>query len=63
MRSERRAADASARLLDNSPQRISDYELRLASRREALQREFTAADLAIKQLNNSVGQLSSLGAS
>ena len=44
-------------------QRISDYELRLASRREALQREFTAADLAIKQLNNSVGQLSSLGAS
>ena len=44
-------------------QRISDYELRLAARREALQREFTAADLAIKQLNNSVGQLSSLGAS
>jgi flagellar hook-associated protein 2 len=44
-------------------QRISDYELRLATRREALQREFTAADLAIKQLNNSVGQLSSLGAS
>jgi flagellar hook-associated protein 2 len=43
--------------------RISDYELRLATRREALQREFTAADLAIKQLNNSVGQLSSLGAS
>jgi flagellar hook-associated protein 2 len=44
-------------------QRISDYELRLASRREALQKEFTAADLAIKQLNNSLGQLGSLGAS
>ncbi|MEO5821997.1 MAG: flagellar filament capping protein FliD [Vicinamibacteraceae bacterium] len=44
-------------------QRISDYELRLARRREALQKEFTAADLAIKQLNNSLGQLSSLGAS
>ena len=44
-------------------QRISDYELRLATRREALQKEFTAADLAIKQLNNSMGQLSSLGAS
>lgn len=42
--------------------RISDYELRLAARREALQKEFTAADLAIKQLNNSLGQLSSLGA-
>ena len=38
-------------------------ELRLAARREALQREFTAADLAIKQLNNSLGQLGSLGAS
>jgi flagellar hook-associated protein 2 len=42
-------------------QRIDDFELRLAARREALQREFTAADLAIKQLNNSVGQLGSLG--
>jgi flagellar hook-associated protein 2 len=42
--------------------RISDMELRLAARREALQREFTAADLAIKQLNNSLGQLGSLGA-
>jgi flagellar hook-associated protein 2 len=44
-------------------ERIDDMELRLAARREALQREFTAADLAIKQLNNSLGQLSSLGAS
>ena len=44
-------------------QRIDDFELRLAARREALQREFTAADLAIKQLNNSAGQLGSLGAS
>ena len=44
-------------------ERIDDMELRLARRREALQREFTAADLAIKQLNNSLGQLGSLGAS
>jgi len=42
--------------------RIDEYELRLAARRESLQKEFTAADLAIKQLNNSLGQLSSLGA-
>ena len=44
-------------------ERIDDMELRLATRREALQREFTAADLAIKQMNNSLGQLGSLGAS
>ena len=44
-------------------ERIDDMELRLAARKEALQREFTAADLAIKQLNNSLGQLGSLGAS
>ena len=44
-------------------ERIDDMELRLAARREALQREFTAADLAIKQMNNSLGQLGSLGAS
>ena len=44
-------------------ERIDDMELRLATRREALQREFTAADLAIKQLNNSLGQLGLLGAS
>lgn len=44
-------------------ERIDDFELRLATRREALQREFTAADLAIKQLNSSLGQLNSLGAS
>jgi flagellar hook-associated protein 2 len=43
--------------------RIDDMERRLAARREALQREFTAADLAMKQLNNSLGQLGSLGAS
>ena len=43
--------------------RIDDYEVRLAARREALQKEFTAADLAIKQLNNSLGQLSAMGAS
>jgi len=43
-------------------ERIDDMERRLATRREALQREFTAADLAIKQLNNSMGQLSSMAA-
>ena len=40
--------------------RIDEYEVRLAARREALQKEFTAADLAIKQLNNSLGQLGSM---
>jgi flagellar hook-associated protein 2 len=44
-------------------ERIDDMERRLAARREQLQREFTAADLAMKQLNNSLGQLGSLGAS
>lgn len=42
--------------------RLADMEMRLATRREALQREFTAADLAIKQLNSSMGQLSSMAA-
>ncbi len=40
--------------------RIDDFELRLAARREALQKEFTAADLAMKQLTASLGQLGSL---
>jgi flagellar hook-associated protein 2 len=53
-----RLSDQVSRISD----RIDDMELRLATRREALQREFTAADLAIKQLNNSLGQLGSLGA-
>jgi flagellar hook-associated protein 2 len=43
-------------------QRIGEMELRLAVRREALQREFTAADLAIQQLNASKSQLSAIGA-
>jgi flagellar hook-associated protein 2 len=41
--------------------RIGDLEVRLAVRREALQREFVAADLAIAQLNQAQGQLGSLG--
>jgi flagellar hook-associated protein 2 len=43
--------------------RISEFERRLVIRREALQKEFTAADLAISQLKNSSGQLTSLSAS
>jgi flagellar hook-associated protein 2 len=43
--------------------RIAEFERRLAIRREALQKEFTAADLAISQLKNSGSQLSSLTAS
>jgi flagellar hook-associated protein 2 len=43
--------------------RIAEFERRLAIKREALQREFTAADLAISQLKASGGQLSSLSAS
>jgi flagellar hook-associated protein 2 len=41
--------------------RISDLEARLAVRREALQREFIAADMAIAQLNQAQSQLGSLG--
>ena len=41
--------------------RIADLERRLATRREALQKEFIATDLAIAQLNASMGQLGSFG--
>jgi flagellar hook-associated protein 2 len=41
--------------------RIGELERRLAIRREALQKEFIATDLAIAQLNASMGQLGSLG--
>ncbi len=41
--------------------RIGELERRLAIRREALQKEFIATDLAIAQLNASLGQLGSLG--
>jgi flagellar hook-associated protein 2 len=44
-------------------QRIDEYERRLEIKRAALQKEFTAADLAISQLKNSGNQLSSLSAS
>lgn len=44
-------------------ERISEMERRLLIRREAMQKEFIAADLAIAQLNASKGQLSSLGSS
>jgi hypothetical protein len=38
-------------------------ERRLAIRKEALQKEFVAADLAIAQLNSSKSQLGSLSSS
>jgi flagellar hook-associated protein 2 len=41
--------------------RIGELEARLAVRREALQREFIAADLAMAQLNQAQSQLGSLG--
>lgn len=41
--------------------RITELERRLTLRREALQREFIATDLAMAQLNASMGQLGSLG--
>lgn len=41
--------------------RIASLERRLATRRESLQKEFIATDLAIAQLNASMGQLGSLG--
>lgn len=40
--------------------RIDDLEVRLAVRKEALRKEFTATDLTISQLNASLGQLGSL---
>lgn len=43
--------------------RISEMERRLVIRREALQKEYVAADLAIAQLNSSKSQLGSLSSS
>jgi flagellar hook-associated protein 2 len=43
--------------------RIAEMERRLAIRKQALQKEFTAADLAIAQLNSSKNQLGSLSGS
>lgn len=43
--------------------RIGELERRLALRKEALQKEFVAADLAIAQLNSSKSQLGSLSGS
>lgn len=43
--------------------RISEMERRLAIRKEALQKEYVAADLAIAQLNSSKSQLGSLSSS
>jgi flagellar hook-associated protein 2 len=41
--------------------RIEELERRLAIRKEAMQKEFIATDLAIAQLNASMGQVGSLG--
>jgi flagellar hook-associated protein 2 len=41
--------------------RIAEMERRLATRREALQKEFIATDLAMAQLNASLGQLGAFG--
>ena len=41
--------------------RIEELERRLAIRKEAMQKEFIATDLAIAQLNASMGQIGSLG--
>ena len=51
--------DQAARLSDS----IFKMQERLATRRAALQREFTAADAAISQLKNQSGSLASFGAS
>lgn len=47
--------------LQNLATRIADFEERLEIRREALQREFVAADQAMAQLNAARSQLSALG--
>ncbi len=49
--------------VSNLAGRIADMEARLATRRLALQREFTAADMAISQLKQSGSSLSSLSSS
>ena len=51
--------DQASRLSDS----IFKMQERLATRRAALQREFTAADAAISQLKNQSGSLASFGAS
>lgn len=58
--------DARTRLTDEISrlgQRISAMEARLAIRREALRREFSAADQAMSRLNSQSGTLAGLGAS
>lgn len=47
--------------LQQVSKRIGELESRLAIRRDALQREFTAADLAIQRLNSQQGSLGQLG--
>jgi len=47
--------------LQNLATRIADFEERLEIRREALQREFVAADQAMAQLNAARSELSALG--
>ena len=56
--------DAQTRLGDQVTaltSRIAAFEERLAIRRLSLQQEFSAADAAMKQLNNQAGQLGQLG--
>lgn len=56
---QERLSTQSTKLAD----RIADMEARLAIRRRALQREFTAADMAIAQLNQSSSSLSAIRSS
>jgi flagellar hook-associated protein 2 len=58
--------DARMRLTDEITRlgaRIADMEARLAIRREALRREFTAADQAMSRLNSQSGALAGFSAS
>jgi flagellar hook-associated protein 2 len=48
-------------LVNRNADRIAEMERRLEIRRQQLQKEFAAADLAISQLNQQAGSLGSLG--
>jgi flagellar hook-associated protein 2 len=54
------ASERLTELVKKNTDRIAEMERRLEIRRQQLQKEFTAADLAISQLNQQAGSLSSL---
>ena len=55
------AKDRLNKQIDAMDAQIASMQVRLALQREALQREFTAADAAMSRLKNQSGALANLG--